>query len=109
MKCVCRKRCQVRRDVDGKIVFFAKGDVENFVVCPTHFEPIEGEDAVALNFDNAQEQELLESEFDLDSLKDYIREKYDRNPSNRGKEKTIEFLLDCRFRSLSEADLKGVL
>jgi len=109
MKCVCRARCQARRDTDGKILYFVKGDVHDFVICPPNFEPIEGEDAVKLNFDTAQEQELLESEFDLDALRDYIESTYDKKPGNRGKEKLIEFLLDCRFRALSEADLKGVM
>lgn len=99
MKCVCRKKCQVRNRL-GRIRTYRKGDVAQFDECPNHFEPIEGAKAMPLNFDNAQEQELLESEFDLEELKDYIRDKYDRNPHNRGKEKTIEMLLDCRFRAL---------
>ncbi len=107
MKCVCRRKCQ-QRSKFGKILTFRVGDVYDFEECPTHFEPIEGDNAVALNFDTAQEQELLESEFDLDELKRYIEEKYDRKPGNRGKEKTIEMLLDCRYRSIDH-DLNKVL
>lgn len=99
MKCVATMRCQTR-NADGIIRTYAKGDVDNFDKCPSHFRPIEGEEAMPLNFDNAQEQELLESEFDLDVLKEYIEKKYDKKAGNRGKEKTIELLLDCRFRAL---------
>lgn len=107
MKCVCRAKCQVR--VDGKIMTFKKGAVYDFVVCPAHFAPIEGPEAMPIDFDTAQEQELLESDFDLDELKAYIKEKYGKNPHNRGKEKTIDMLLDCRYREIGDADLSGVL
>jgi len=56
-----------------------------------------------LDFATAGEEELLEAEFDLDELKDYIRDVYGKNPRNRGKEKTIAMLLDCRYRALDEA------
>jgi hypothetical protein len=104
MKCLCVKRCQAR-DNDGYIRTFAKGDVWDFKETPPNFVPIEGEDAVPINFDTAQEQELLESDFNLDDLKEYILKKYGKKAGNRGKDKTIEYLLDCRFRELSDADL----
>lgn len=106
MKCVSIRKCQAI--VDGKAITFDKGDVFDFVICPPHFRPIEGEEAMPINFDTAQEQELLESDFDLDKLREYIETTYDKKPGNRGKEKLVELLLDCRFRSISEADLKGV-
>lgn len=104
MKCLCIKKCQAR-DNDGYIRTFAKGDVFEFEEIPPNFAPIEGEDAMPINFDTAQEQELLESEFDLDKLKDYILIKYGKKAGNRGKDKTIEYLLDCRFRELNASDL----
>ena len=101
MKCVALVQCQTRRD-DGRIAPYNAGDVGEFEKCPPNFKPLAGEseDAMPIDFDKAQEQELLESEFDLDALKEYIEKKYDRKAGNRGKEKTIDMLLDCRFRSL---------
>ena len=61
-----------------------------------------------INFETAQEQELLESEFDLDVLKAYIEAKYDKKAGNRGKEKTIDLLLDCRYREINDVDLSEV-
>lgn len=108
MKCVAIRRCQTR-NARGTIRTYAKGDVDNFDKCPAHFRPIEGEEAMPLDFETAQEQELLESDFDLDTLKAYIEAKYDKKAGNRGKEKTIEMLLDCRFRALDNVNLDGVL
>lgn len=99
MKCIAVRKCQAHNR-DGYLRFYGKGQVDDFAVCPTHFRPIEGEEAMPINFDTAQEQELLESEFDLDKLKAYIKEKYDKKAGSRGKEKTIAFLIDCRYRSL---------
>ena len=103
MKCVCIKECQTRNS-SGKVQFFMRGDVYDFKKCPTHFRPLEGPKAEGVDFATAGEQELLEAEYDLDELKDYIKEKYDRKPGNRGKERTVAMLLDCRFR-----DIDGVL
>lgn len=108
MKCKATCKCQTRVE-SGRRRTFEKGDVYDFEVCPTHFVPIEGEDALPINFDDAQEQELLESEFDLDELKAYIEKKYDKKAGNRGKEKTIDLLLDCRYRDISNVELNKVL
>jgi hypothetical protein len=107
MKCVCRKTCQIRMD-DGSIKFFHEGAIQDFVVCPTHFEPMGGDAPYVVNFDTAGEQELLAAEFELDALRMYIETKYDRKPGNRGKEKLVEMLMDCRFREVTKADLNIV-
>lgn len=107
MKCVAKYKCQTRLD-DGRRRTFEKGDVWDFKVCPIHFNPIEGKEAMPIDFDKAQEQELLETDFDLDELKTFIETKYDRKAGNRGKEKTIEMLLDCRYREIN-TDLDKVL
>ena len=107
MKCVARKRCQAR--AGEYIRTFKRGEVFDFDECPPHFEPIEGVKAVAINFENASEDELREAEYDLDTLKEYIRLKYDKNPANRGKKKTVSMLLDCRYRSLDHIDLNKVM
>ena len=108
MKCVAIRRCQTRNKY-GTIRTYAANDVDDFEVCPAHFRPIEGAEAVPIDFDTAQEQELLESDFDLDELKKFIEDKYDKKAGNRGKEKTIDMLIDCRFRAISDADVSGVL
>jgi hypothetical protein len=92
----------------GNIRFFETGAVWDFVVCPTHFEPMEGDAPYVVNFDTAGEQELLAAEFELDALRMYIETKYDRKTGNRGKEKLVEMLLDCRFREVTKADLNIV-
>lgn len=109
MKCVCRKKCQARIKT-GKIKYFYLGDIEEFDEVPPNFEPVQGEakDATPIDFDTAGEQELMEAEYDLDSLKDYITNNYDMKAGNRGKTKTVALLLDCRFRQVSPADLNPV-
>lgn len=108
MKCVCRKRCQARLD-SGKIATFAKGEVADFLICPPHFEPLEGEKAAAIDFNTAGEDELLEAEYDPADLKKYIEETFDKKPGNRGKEKLVDFLIDCRFRQVTDAELGGLV
>ena len=107
MKCVCRATCQVRMD-SGKIRFFERGAIHNFVICPPNFEPMEGDTPYVVNFETALENELLAAEFELDALRAYIETKYDRKTGNRGKEKLVELLLDCRFREVTQADLNIV-
>lgn len=92
----------------GNIKFFAVGEIGDFLTCPPHFEPMEGDAPYVVNFDTAGETELLGAEFDLDALRLYIETKYDRKPGNRGKDKLVELLLDCRFREVSSADLSIV-
>lgn len=108
MKCVAVRKCQSIRD-DGKIVFYMKGDIEEFKKCPAHFRPIEGKDAPRIDFATAGEAELLEAEYELADLKKFIEDRYDMKPGNRGLEKTVAFLLDCRFRDLGDMDLNKVL
>jgi len=108
MKCVADARCQVIRD-DGKIVFYLKGDVGEFKKCPPHFRPLEGKTAPKVDFDKAGRDELLVAEFELDDLKEYIEEKYGVKAGNRGIEKTVDLLLDSRFRDLGDLDLNKVI
>ena len=99
MKCVCVRDCYIR-NAEGRPQQFSAGQVEEFTITPNHFRPLEGEEAEPVNFDTAQEQELLEAEYELDDLKDFIEKKYDKKAGNRGREKTIDLLLDCRYRTL---------
>jgi len=107
MKCVAIRKCQVR--IDGKIRTVNRGVVVDIDEPGVHFRPIEGAKSMPINFDNAQEQELLEADYNLDDLKEFILQKYDKKAGNRGKEKTVELLLDCRYRALSDADVEGIL
>jgi len=91
---VCEKRCQVR--VSGRVVTVRKGDVQELEEEHPCFRKI-GED---LDFATAGEAELLEADFELKELKDFIREKYGKNPRTRNRENTIRMLLDCRYRDL---------
>lgn len=104
IKCVCMVKCQPRNK-HGIPQRYDPGDVDEFPECPTHFEPIEGEDKVDLDFATASEDMLNEMEFDLADLKAFIVKTYDQKPGNKGKDKTIAMLLDCRNRA---ADLTMV-
>ena len=99
MKCVCVKQCQARND-RGVIIFYDVGQVAEFKKCPTHFRPIEGKKAKPVNFMTASEEELREAKFSDSDLKKFIEETYGRRTGNRGRDKMIDMLLDCRFRAL---------
>jgi len=109
MKCVAKKRCQTRKD-DGKIRTYAKGDIDEFKKCPKNFTPIAGESEEAkIDFATAGEEELLAADYDLEELKAFIEETYKKKAGKRGKDKLVEFLLDCRFRSLGDVDLNKLV
>ena len=100
MLCICRRTCQEKRDSDGKIIFYEEGSVSDFKKCPLHFEALEGKEAKDVNFESATGPELLAREFELSELKSYIKEQFGMKAGNRGKEKTIALLLDCRERAV---------
>lgn len=104
MKCICRSKAQAL--VGEKIVTFDAGSVAEFDECPCNFEPLEGAEVADIDFDTAEKEELLEAEYDLQSLKDFIEEKFDKKAGNKGKVKTVDLLLDCRYRAV---DLNSVL
>jgi len=109
MKCVCNRKC-VAIVASGKHVRFNPGQVHDFDECPLHFDPIEGEGAVEVDFSTASEEMLSETDFDLEELKKFIRDTYDIKAGKRGKEKTIELLADCRYRAQSsDPDVGGML
>ena len=102
MLCVCRRACQ-RRDNAGYIRTFKAGDVFDFEKCPTLFEPIEpvveGMETVAVDFGTAKEPELLNAEYDLEDLRKYLKETYDKTTKITDKEKLVAMLIDCRYRA----------
>ncbi len=109
MKCICRNPCQQRVGEEGKIVFFEEGQTGHFSECPEWFEPLEGEGKAMMDFDTAGKEELFEADYNLKDLKDFIEAKYRKKAGNKGMEKTVELLLDCRFRESSVADLNTVM
>ena len=104
---VCEKACQVR--VAGKIQTFRKDDVVD-LDGPHHCFRKVGEN---LDFATATEDELLEADFELKELRDFIRENYDLNPRTRNKMNTIRMLIDARYRALDSrgkgATVDGIL
>jgi hypothetical protein len=103
MKCVAEVTCQSRLD-DGTIRTFDKGDVWDFKVKPTHFRVLEStveSAAPPVDFETAGESELLEGEYELSELKDYVFSRYGKRVGARGLGKSVDFLLDCRYRALS--------
>ena len=98
MDCICRTTCQARLD-DGYIKFFNAGDIGDFKECPIHFEVLGGEDYV-VNFETAGQDELMEVDLDLAELKKYILDTYGKRAGAKGKAKTIDMLMDCRYRDI---------
>jgi hypothetical protein len=97
MKCICRKERQVR--IKGKAIWFSEGQIADFEECPKYFDPIE-DTTYKIDFSTAKEAELLEGNFDLKELKAFIKDTYGKKSGNRGLEKTVELLLDCRYREV---------
>ncbi len=95
MKCICKITCQTRDDT-GYIRTFEAGQVFDFKKCPTHFKVLEG----PIDFNTAKEEELLEAEYKLQDLKDFILKKYKRKAGSRQKEATVALLLDSRYREV---------
>ena len=106
IKCICRRPCQVR--VNGHIVTFAKNDIRSFEECPPNFEALTRK---AVDFDTAEEAELKErDDYEVKDLKAYILENYDIEVAkNATREKTVDALMDARFRALDKHEVEGVL
>lgn len=102
MKQVAERPCQVR--IEGKILTLYKGDTVDYPDEHPNLRAIEGETAKSIDFALAGEDELFETEFDLDDIKEYIVNVYNVAVRVKSKKKLIEKLLDCRYRALSDAD-----
>jgi len=98
MKYVCDKTCQVR--ANGRIITLRKGETL------TTEDKIENPNlrtiTAKVDFGKASENELFEADFDLNSLKQYIKDAFDIPVRVRSKKSLIELLMDCRFRFLDE-------
>jgi hypothetical protein len=105
IRCVCDQTCQTH-NANGRIQFYDKGDVDSFKKCPKHFSALEGEEAKSINFETASQAELEELNYELSDLKSYIETRYDKKPGNRGADKLIKLLLDCRYRDLGDVNLE---
>lgn len=98
MKCVAERACQILMP-DKSIRFFDRDQVWDFEECPVHFRPLEGPEAT-IDFAKAQRDELMAAEFPLQDLRDYIKTRFGVSSGNRGREKTVELLLDLRYREV---------
>jgi len=105
MKYVCHTPCQIRNK-DNKIITVSTGEVVELDAPHKLFRAIEGEGS-KIDFETASEEELLEAEYPLKDLKEYILKTYGKHARNRNREHTVELLLDCRFRKIGKGD--GVL
>lgn len=112
MKCVCDQPCQVRDKSTKRAVTYFRGDVAEFDECPKYFRCIERIDPEGpppmIDFALASEQELIEGDYDLDELKEFITRVYGKKAGNRGKETTVALLLDCRFRDSDNINLESI-
>jgi len=111
MKQVAITPCQIIQK-SGKIITLAEGETIYYKDEHPHLRPIQTEEAPKdtppIDFDTAGEEELLESDFDLKDLKEYIIKTYKKKPRNRNRLNTIKLLLDCRYRSI-DIDLTKVV
>lgn len=98
---VCEKPCQLRKG--NQILTFQKGDLVDLKKDHPYFRNLErGE----LSFETAGEEELLAANFNLADLKEFIKERYGKNPRNRNRDNTIKMLLDCRYRDIDNSELE---
>lgn len=99
MKYTCLRKCQYRNN-SGKIRVAEVGEVVRFKEAPLkeHWQALKD---MEIDFAEMSEEELSAAEYDLGDLKAFIQDKYDMKAGNKGKAKTIEMLMDCRFRELS--------
>lgn len=95
MLCICRVPCQVR--VNAGIMTFEIGDIAEFKKCPPHFEAIEGNAQYSIDFRTAGEEELLNAEYELQALLDFVKETYKKTLKG-SKEEIVKKFVDIRMR-----------
>ena len=100
MKCICLRKCQAV--LGDAIVLFSAGQVVEFEECPRNFESLADKE---IDFKTAEREELLDGDYDLSELKAYIEETFGKKAGNKGKEKTVALLLDCRYRAVDLNDV----
>ena len=106
-KYIALRTAQTR--LEGRIITVNRGEVIESDEDPgKHFRELELE---PVDFDKAGETELLErDDYDLDDLKAYIKDTFDiKVRANVGKEKTIEKLMDARYRALQKHETEGII
>lgn len=100
MRCVCRTTCQVR--VGNSIIFYERGQVGDFDVCPPHFEPMEDSTKYVLDLGTAGRDEMLAADITAEELQKYLLGTYDKTSRSTNKERLVDAILDARMRSLSD-------
>ena len=106
MKCVCVCKHQRREEEGKRPGWIFPGDTRDFDECPTHFVPLENFD---IDFMAASERELLSEGTDLTDMKKFILDKFGEKAGNRGKEKTVEMLLDLRYRFVEDRKAESLI
>lgn len=104
MLCVCRKTCQVK--VNGKIIFYNKGQVAAFDECPPYFEPVSGQvenTKSSIDLAVAGREEILVSDATIEDLQKYLLEAYGKTTRSTNRERLVDSILDARMREVSEA------
>jgi len=101
MKCVCRRKCLLR--IDGKGLFFNRGEVSEFEECPNNFAPLEGPNADSVDFLTASEEELMEAKWKISDASLAIKDEFDiKLKSGKGYKKLdlVKQILDARYRKV---------
>lgn len=104
MLCVCRKTCQVK--VNGKIIFYNKGQVATFEKCPPYFEPVSGQvenTKSSIDLAVAGREEILVSDATIEDLQKYLLEAHGKTTRSTNRERLVDTILDARMREVSEA------
>ena len=97
MLCVCRKTCQVK--VNGKIIFYNKGQVGAFDECPSYFEPVSS----SIDLLVAGREEMLASDVPIGDLQKFLSDTYGKTSKSTNRERLVDSILDARMREVAEA------
>jgi hypothetical protein len=102
MKCVCEVACQKR--VGNRIVYFHKGQVQDFEECPACFRAVRGD---KINFLTASEEELMTAKWSIKDAKMAMKLGYgvdllvDKDDKKRD---IVDRILDTRKRNQPKKD-----
>ena len=107
MKCVCNQTCQTH--VGKNIMFFEKGDVQNFEVCPLHFSAIEDDTNKAVDYENDSEAVLMELKWEFNDAAEFVSKNYGITLAKGPKADVVGQIIDARYRSLDGVDLNKMV
>ena len=111
MKCICRRRCQIR--LQGKIITVKPGQVIELDECPDFFSIIKGEvgseKEPEVNFLKASRDELMAAKWKFKDAVDALRIAYGKvltRDEDDKKKDIVERIMDIRYRKIDTSIVK---